>query len=1050
MNEAELTAPAPPGPALREPDRPPEPPRSAPSLASVLARLRRRASRVEALRWAALGLAAAAGGLLASVGLLVLRQQWARPGGWFVAALALGAGIAGAFVAARRVRRDDRRAAVALGRVAPALLSDLVSAVELEREPGDGSPALARAHRARMDAIAGGLDAAGAVPWRPALLALGALGATLAGHGLLHRLGGERVREAYAYLAFHAPPETQLFAVEPIAGDVTLTYRYPAHMARAPRTVAGTAGDIHAPKGTVVEITAHADRDLARAFLVLGSGSLPLAVAGRDVSGSLVVSGPGDWRFRWAGPDGASLAEGPPRPIVVEPDAFPTVKLTAPGAEKEIDGRELLTLGLEAGDDYGIGELELVFSKGRGAAEERRPLATLTERPRRHRAEWGWDLAPLDLKPGDRVTYRVEVLDNDAVSGPKRGVSATQVLKVFSLTEHHEEILRRAEEQWERLLSGLGDRLEERGPGDQGERADAAWAQATGEKDQLLTRVAMDLGALGRELAKDKRAPPEIGRALLHVGNRVASSVERTIAGRAALVRRPSPPAARQHAKTLSTEIAEEERGALYLENLIDRQKLLDLAEMARELQQGRQELSRLVEQFRKAPNDETKRRIQAEVARLKERMSALFKRMQELAKGLQDSHLNQEAEDLLDEGDDMMSQLDEIQKALNSGDSDKALEALEELQKSLEKMEKEFNEQAGETDPEAERIGRELQKLASDLLDVEAEQRSVKEQTEQLRQQKKAEMEQQLRKLGKAFVEKQRARVQRANEELERVSPELAEALAEDEQLQSARERLAQLDQALQGSDFDEALEQAERAQQNAQGMKNRLTVERDAARQFPGLVRDPAALEQAAGRVERAEDEVRGVTEDLDKLLRSARQPPGPAEREKLQQLAQKQQGLQKQTERLQERLDGLGEQMPLFGPQQGKLLRDAAQQMGEAKGKLGQSDARGAGSKQGEALQKLEALKQAMQQGQNQGQGQGGRPGVPMPFGPSGGQEGDGGEEGDGGQFRGQKVEIPSADESRAPAEFRRDILDAMKDRPPREFEPQVRDYYEELVK
>ena len=45
---------------------------------------------------------------------------------------------------------------------------------------------------------------------------------------------------------------------------------------------------------------------------------------------------------------------------------------------------------------------------------------------------------------------------------------------------------------------------------------------------------------------------------------------------------------------------------------------------------------------------------------------------------------------------------------------------------------------------------------------------------------------------------------------------------------------------------------------------------------------------------------------------------------------------------------------------------------------------------------------------------------------------------------------RVEIPDAESSRAPAEFRKELLDAMKQAPPEKYKERVKQYYEELVK
>jgi hypothetical protein len=46
--------------------------------------------------------------------------------------------------------------------------------------------------------------------------------------------------------------------------------------------------------------------------------------------------------------------------------------------------------------------------------------------------------------------------------------------------------------------------------------------------------------------------------------------------------------------------------------------------------------------------------------------------------------------------------------------------------------------------------------------------------------------------------------------------------------------------------------------------------------------------------------------------------------------------------------------------------------------------------------------------------------------------------------------EKVEIPDADKFQVPEEYRKDILDAMKQGAPEKYKDQVKRYYEEIVK
>ena len=202
---------------------------------------------------------------------------------------------------------------------------------------------------------------------------------------------------------------------------------------------------------------------------------------------------------------------------------------------------------------------------------------------------------------------------------------------------------------------------------------------------------------------------------------------------------------------------------------------------------------------------------------------------------------------------------------------------------------------------------------------------------------------------------------------------------------------------------------------------------------------------LSRAADHANGAAEPMRQVAEDLDKLLRSARPNPSEATRKQLKEMSQRQASLEHRTEQLQQKLSKLGEEAPIFGPGPPKMLQEAAGQMGDAQGKLGDSDARGASSHQADALERLEKFAQSMKQ---KGSGDGEGSGMPMPFGADGEEQGS--DDGNGRAQRSDPVEIPSADQSHAPAEFRRDILDAMKDKAPEKYKDKLRDYYEDLVK
>ena len=161
-------------------------------------------------------------------------------------------------------------------------------------------------------------------------------------------------------------------------------------------------------------------------------------------------------------------------------------------------------------------------------------LQTPGQPARRLRGTYSWELSPLRLRAGDKVTYVVEARDNDAVDGPQRGASATQVLKVFSAAEHSREALLRAQALWERLVTLTADRLEEKPapPSDA-----SGWYSATAAKDQGALQLVSDLQAAATTLIKDKLAPREVGRALRYAASSLGPAVRRTSLAREALTK---------------------------------------------------------------------------------------------------------------------------------------------------------------------------------------------------------------------------------------------------------------------------------------------------------------------------------------------------------------------------------------------------------------------------------------------------------------------------------------------------------------------------------
>lgn len=1037
-----------------ETEEPPPPPPeddddAATSLARVVAQLRRRAWQVHGgtalFAFASVGCLIALG---AAAALGLGAPTWIR---WIALALgAAAAGAAGVFAWRRAARPTDGALARLLEDRDPRA-AGLATAVELARvlkEAEAGAPfsaELARAHVERTAASVARTGPRRAFDDRPLRRTGAAAAISLVLLGLAALLL-RPVAPGLRVLALgeaHSGDPREAPRAAPITGDIALTYLYPAHTGLPPKTVEGTNGEINAPVGTQVRIETRADRELAHAFVDVDGASLPMEVKGRQLTGTLLVQKSGTYRFRFADDRNRDLAVGPEIPITAVLDGAPTIDLLAPVAELVVTERDAVELQFEAADDHGVARVELVFQVG-GGEEQTLQVGSFSEPRRRADGTWTWELATLKLRPGDVVSYALRATDNDAVGGAKQGQSRTQTLKVFSEAEHRRELVGKVEEAWEAMVLALGDRITPR-MGPQAVQG-AARIEAGVPADEQVLQVGSTLSDVAGELRKDDKAPQELTAALINISKGL---LEKSHATRTARSRARSAPNAMLAALDRA-EIAEQEeleKSVLYLEALLDRQRILQIEDLAQEMAASRRELANLLEQYREAPSDAARQEITRELARLKERMNELMRRMAELSKGIQDEHLNAEAMQAMAKERDLMGGLDEIEKLLGEGKIDEAMQKLQELGMQMDEMANALSEAAdkqADNDPALRELAQDLQKYEQELKDLQQDQAELAQATEQMKRQQAKQLQQQFEREGQSLVDELRAKVERAKERLaELPAADVPPRLTED--LAGAQERLQDLEDALQVKDFDAALESAAQASAHADALQSTLDRELGYARQFQLPDRD--ALERARGPARDAAPLVREVKQKLEEMFANPSQKMSPEQRQQMERMAERQQQLQDRMQQLQQQAQKIGQQGPIFDESAQSAMQGAQQSMGEAGQKLQGRNPGGALASERRAQEQLQSLQQGLEQAKQQARSNKGGGGFPLPLAAGGGR----GESGSEGEFDDkEKVAIPGADQYKAPEEFRKDILDAMKQAAPAPFKEHVREYYEEIVK
>jgi hypothetical protein len=1065
-----------------------------PEIAQVLDRARRRRG------WIALGTAAAAGmaGVLVCLlpGAILLGREAGRLSAIRGVTLALAALVGGcalvwAVVALGRLRATPLAAARRVGEAAPELRSDLLSSVEFDGEyeelerSGRYSVALVDALIVSTADRVRHLDLSRVVPSTSLRRAAAALAVASLANLAAFVIVPRAVRGGWSRL-FGAGPPAQVRLAEPITGDVEITYHYPDYMHRDPKTISGTGGEISAPCGTEVRLAARADRQVEEAEIALAleggksaatanpaaappaqngppasptstSGASPpipptanatatgprllkLTVKnGRDLEGRFVVDEGGSYRFRFV-KGRKVLAEGPPLPIAVEPDAFPEVRITSPGQSVEVDARARVRVEFSASDDFGLRELTLVMKPPQG--EERRTVLRTFTGGRREVGAHELDLAPVRLGEGEQLLYWLEVTDTDTVSGPKRSASATHEVKIYSEAEHHRLAVEKVHQVWEEMVRLLGDRLE---------LFDGApWTPErivqAGALDLRTRALHENLASVSRELRQDRSAPRALPVAVANVAAALREIEEGLSTLRRSLSRVP------RHAgqgglldrmveldRRLDREL---EKDILYLEELLDQQRADDLVRMARDLAARRRDLAQLLEAYRKAPSEAKKEELLAEVARLKARMQEMMRRMAELAKGFSDEHMNREALAEILKSRDALGGIDEVGKMLARGDVEGAMKALDQLGNTMQDMLSSLERTAGRPGEQNAALMKDMLAFKKQLEQVQAEQEQVARETEKVKGEYRRRLSRMLEQL-EAEARRLEGLTAEARREVQKA--ERGVTLRSEDDFAQARDRLADLEKALQGRDFDAAMETSRRALPPMQRLALGLEDDAAAAERYRQLAgKDPREIREAQRHAAGAVGPARKVKEELERMLPDPRSVLGEREQERLGELAQQQGQLEGKAGQLRQRLAELSQRAPVFPPQAQEMLGGSQGHMQRAQGELAVRNPQRGHGEQRLALDDLARFRRGLDEMAKKMQGSGGGPPFPFPF----GEESAGGEGGLDPSH--EKVEIPGADQYRVPEEFRRDLLEAMKQGSPEPYKGEVQRYYEELVK
>lgn len=234
---------------------------------------------------------------------------------------------------------------------------------------------------------------------------------------------------------------------EPIVESFQLQLNYPTYTQLPPQILETNTGNADVLYGTEVYISGKSNKPLKESHLIFDeSDPVTLQIESETgIKGSFVAKEAGTYHIQILDKDGLTNTAPLVYTLNVFKDNVPQVEIVEPGKDLDLDNDMLIELKVEATDDYGLQTLQLVHSIQKENAND--VIVTLKQIPPNTSPPqtsqfitYTWDIDPIGLFPGEILTYYVQALDTDNVSGPNIGKSRTYSLRFPTLDELYEEL----------------------------------------------------------------------------------------------------------------------------------------------------------------------------------------------------------------------------------------------------------------------------------------------------------------------------------------------------------------------------------------------------------------------------------------------------------------------------------------------------------------------------------------------------------------------------------------------------------------------------------
>ena len=774
--------------------------------------------------------------------------------------------------------------------------------------------------------------------------------------------------------------------------SLRLTYRYPAYMHRPANSTTVNSGGITAPFGTEVDIAGTANKPLKSVEMTLNNRPSGFWSAyDNRTSGRINVRQDGSYALNLTDTHGFKTSDPPKYEIVAQKDQTPTVQISRPASDIDLQPEGSLPLIAHAKDDYGIASAHLVYETTSEAAmgghkigakgslllpgADGKPETNISER---------WHIAGVHPQVGDTLSYFVSATDNDTLSGPHTGKSVSFRVHVRSLSEMQKRMmellaaeqqslaeLRKRQIDAQNLLRSTRQKPTPANAS-KAQEAQRAVSEEAKQTQQRISDTSAQLEnnrlATESELKRRKEAEEIVKKVAQSKAPAAAETIQK-----AQPENQKSPPNSQSLAKAdaQETDIRNDiERAQAKLSRVPGAEELAKEIERLAKEQQDRGDASRTIAEDMSAAKKQGKPVSPED----KEALKVEKQHQEELARDTQraEQELKDAAKTARERGQEKTAQaLDRAAEAIKKGQAESAQQAAQQslnqnnpsaaapkqdkaaaaLAKAAEIAKEATDPTSGETQNQtAER----LEKAAADLKNLAKQEKALAQKAGENPDKAKAE----------ELANEQRD-LQKQTKQAEQ---SLAGASKAQKSAQSAQQSQSKASQSLSKSESSSAKSQAQKAAEQ-------LEKAAEEAQRAADRIRRQQQSQELADKIEQLAQVQRGVLNATQRLQKSSEKASLSANEEReLGQTAERQKGLEDQTKTLAESIPSAAFKQAL--ELASRQMHPAAQNLNLRRPNTGQMTQ----AAQSRAYETLETIAQALkEQSQNGGGGKGGEGGA-----------------------------------------------------------------------